>query len=48
VVRRRPHPDEVVDQQRVLIESFESEKKLQDDARAREDAQIHHTVELSF
>lgn len=32
-----PEPDEAVDQQRALVESFESQKKLQDDARARED-----------
>ncbi|KAK1612274.1 hypothetical protein QYE76_035947 [Lolium multiflorum] len=43
-----PHPDETVDQQRALVESFESEKKLQDDARAREEAQIRRAVELSL
>ncbi|KAK1558076.1 hypothetical protein QYE76_037485 [Lolium multiflorum] len=43
-----PHPDETADQQRALVESFESEKKLQDDARAREEAQIRRAVELSL
>ncbi|KAK1682174.1 hypothetical protein QYE76_043022 [Lolium multiflorum] len=43
-----PHPDEAADQQRALVESFESEKKLQDDARAREEAQIRRAVELSL
>ncbi|KAK1664801.1 hypothetical protein QYE76_052960 [Lolium multiflorum] len=41
-----PHPDETADQQRALVESFESEKKLQDDARAREETQIRRAVEL--
>ncbi|XP_071675462.1 uncharacterized protein [Lolium perenne] len=43
-----PHLDETTDQQRALVESFESEKKLQDDAHAREEAQIHRAVELSL
>ncbi|KAK1685442.1 hypothetical protein QYE76_046290 [Lolium multiflorum] len=43
-----PHPDETTDQQRALVESFESEKKLQDDAQAREEAQIRRAVELSL
>ncbi|KAK1618617.1 hypothetical protein QYE76_024134 [Lolium multiflorum] len=41
-----PHP-ETADQQRALVVSFESEKKLRD-ARAREDAQIRRAVELSL
>ncbi|KAK1631383.1 hypothetical protein QYE76_005698 [Lolium multiflorum] len=43
-----PHPDETADQQRALVESFESEKKLQDDARAREEAHIRRAIELSL
>jgi hypothetical protein len=43
-----PHPDETADQQRALVEFFESEKKLQDDARAHEEAQIRRAVELSL
>nr|XP_051189900.1 uncharacterized protein LOC127303177 [Lolium perenne] len=39
---------EAAAQQRALVESFESQKKLQDDARAREDEQIRHAVELSL
>lgn len=43
-----PHPDEAADQQRALVESFESEKKLQDDTHASEDTQICRAVELSL
>ncbi|KAK1664524.1 hypothetical protein QYE76_052683 [Lolium multiflorum] len=43
-----PHPDETADQQRALVKSFESEKKLQDDARAREEAHIRRAIELSL
>jgi hypothetical protein len=43
-----PHPDEAADQQRALVESFESQKKLHDHTRAREDKQIHRAVELSL
>ncbi|KAK1647599.1 hypothetical protein QYE76_065404 [Lolium multiflorum] len=43
-----PHPDETADQLRALVESFESEKKLPDDARAREEAQIRRAIELSL
>jgi hypothetical protein len=43
-----PHPDETADQQRALVESFESEKKLQDDARALEEAHIRRAIELSL
>ncbi|KAK1647752.1 hypothetical protein QYE76_065557 [Lolium multiflorum] len=39
-----PHPDEAADQQRALVESFKSEKKL-DDSRAREDEHIRRAVE---
>ncbi|KAK1603033.1 hypothetical protein QYE76_016806 [Lolium multiflorum] len=43
-----PHPDETADQQRALVESFESEKKLQDDARTLEEAHIRRAIELSL
>jgi hypothetical protein len=43
-----PNPEEAAAQQRAIVESFESQKKLQDNARAREDEQIRRTVKLSL
>jgi hypothetical protein len=42
-----PHLDKAADQ-RALVESFESQKKMQDDARAHEDEQLRRAVELSL
>jgi hypothetical protein len=35
-----PNPEEQVAQQRAIVESFESQKKLQDDSRAREEDNV--------
>nr|XP_051211018.1 uncharacterized protein LOC127328464 [Lolium perenne] len=43
-----PDPEEAVAHQQALLESFESQKKLQDDARAREEEQVRRVVELSL
>nr|XP_051229510.1 uncharacterized protein LOC127347357 [Lolium perenne] len=40
-----PHPDETADRQRALVESFESEKKLQDAACACEEL---HLIKSNF
>jgi hypothetical protein len=46
-----PDPEEQAAQERAIVEFFESQKKLQDDARALEednDARIRRSVELSL
>jgi hypothetical protein len=41
-------PKETADQQRALVKSFASEKKIKDDARARGEPQILRALELSL
>jgi hypothetical protein len=44
----RPDLEEAAAQQVALVETFETQKKLQDDTRARIEEQISRAVELSL